>query len=115
MVAMAESVFPTAARTGTEPAEGTGMSYRICTLNLSAGAAPSPLVCSGPTHDRLKKAVAELEEIEAMRAMTNNWLFGKFTEDRLIWRELLELELQDVEEQVERICHGETGAFGPQH
>jgi hypothetical protein len=28
---------------------------------------------------------------------------GKSAEERVIWRELLELELQDVDEQIERI------------
>jgi hypothetical protein len=38
--------------------------------------------------------------------MRRHWrgpLFGKVVEVRVVWRELLELELHDVDEQIERI------------
>jgi hypothetical protein len=50
--------------------------------------------------------MADLEGIEVMRELTNDQFFGKLTENRLIWRELLDLELQDIEEEIERICIG---------
>ena len=79
---------------------------QICTLNLSdwAPTVPvrvAPAVC--PTQKRLADAFACLEKLERQRAHGQGPVFGKFVEERIIWRELLDLELQAVDEQIERI------------
>lgn len=75
----------------------------ICTLNLGDGAAPHPQAPSCATHQRLVRAFSRLEEIQFVRDDRQDPRFGKPAEDRIIWRELLELELQNVDEQVERV------------
>ena len=75
---------------------------QFCTLNLSPRTGPAePAVC--PTRKRLAEAFAYLEKIERQRACGRASLFARFMEQRIIWRELLELELQDADEQIERI------------
>ena len=59
---------------------------------------------SGLTGKRLKEAAACLEKLEAQRARGYDPLLGKWLEQRVIWRELLELELQEIDEQLERIA-----------
>lgn len=49
------------------------------------------------------KAFSLLERIQLDRACRRNPLFGRLVEERIIWRELIELELQEVDEQIERI------------
>ena len=46
---------------------------------------------------------SRLQYIELVRSLQHDSLLGKFAEDRIIWRELVELELQYVDEQIERI------------
>lgn len=79
---------------------------QICTLNLSnwGPTVPvriAPVLCL--TQKRLAEAFTCLEKLERQRAHGHDPVFGKFVEERIIWRELLELELQDVDEQIERI------------
>ena len=76
---------------------------RIYALNLSHEALrpPVPLGPAGSTQHRLAEAFACLEKIE--RKSAYGQVFGKFLEQRIIWRELLELELQEIDEQIERI------------
>ena len=75
----------------------------LCTLNLSAAvsAANAPLLCPPrkdcPTRKRLGKAEARLRNIQLVRNHRNDPEFGKELEERIIWRELLELELQEFE------------------
>lgn len=52
---------------------------------------------------RLAGAVVLLEDIEMLRDYQHDALYGKNLEERLIWSELLELELQEVDEQMERL------------
>jgi hypothetical protein len=59
---------------------------------------------SRTTRQRLTEAVAHLERVEAERERRGNSRFGKTTEDRIVWGELIELELQEIDEQVSRIC-----------
>jgi hypothetical protein len=75
----------------------------ICTPNLRDCDMPRVPVPSCPTHERLARAFSRLED---MRLVRNEWddpSLGKFAEERIIWRELLDLELHDVDEQIERI------------
>jgi len=74
----------------------------ICTLNLAGDHVP-PTVPDCPTRERLTVAFLRLRNIELMRTERGEALFGKCAEDRIVWRELLELELQFVDEQFARI------------
>lgn len=75
---------------------------QLCTLHLSDSAgscAPAPVEC--PTHRRLAKSFARLRNIELVRNHRSDPEFGKTAEDRIIWRELLELELQEISGQLD--------------
>ncbi len=54
---------------------------------------------------RLKEGEALLEWLDAERESRGNSSFGKVIEARVVWGELLELELQDADEQLSRICN----------
>lgn len=78
----------------------------ICTLNLSSQVPTPPqnaaqAVC--PTRKRLAEGFAYLGRLEWERAQGLNPIIGRFVEQRIIWRELLELEIQATDEQIERI------------
>jgi hypothetical protein len=75
---------------------------RICALNLSAGAA-GVRVPDCPTRERLAQAFSRLQNIQLVRNHRQDPWFGKSAEERILWRELLDLELQDVDEQIDRI------------
>jgi hypothetical protein len=64
---------------------------------------PRVPVPSCPTHERLARAFSRLEDMQLVRIEWDDPHLGKSAEERVIWRELLELELQDVDEQIERI------------
>ena len=58
---------------------------------------------------RLAKAAACLERLDAERACCRDPNLGKGMEERIIWRELLDLELQEFDEEIERfsdVTHG---------
>lgn len=55
-------------------------------------------------HERLAEARDRLEHLDRERSWSGNPLLGKAVEQRIVWRELLDLELQDFDEQIERIC-----------
>lgn len=48
-------------------------------------------------------AVSILEEIQRDRVGCRDALLNKLVEERIIWRELIDLELQEVDDQIERI------------
>jgi hypothetical protein len=54
-------------------------------------------------HERLAKAVAYLERLDVERFAHGKPSLGKSIEERIIWRELLDLELQEFDEQTERL------------
>jgi hypothetical protein len=54
---------------------------------------------------RLAEAVARLERLDVERERRSDSRFGKTAENRIIWGELIELELQEIDEQVSRICN----------
>jgi hypothetical protein len=74
---------------------------RFCKVEL-----PRFQVTASPVQQRLARAFARLQTIRLVRTYQRDPLFGKATEERIIWRELLELELQEVDEQIERIWAG---------
>jgi hypothetical protein len=55
------------------------------------------------TRKRLVAAVSILEEIQRDRVDCRDALLNKLVEERIIWRELIDLELQEVDDQIERI------------
>ena len=83
---------------------------QICTRNLPADEAPMNVrAASCPTHQRLVRGFSRLQDIQLVRNHRQDPHFGKTLEERIIWRELLELEVQDVDEQIERVS-GPTGS-----
>jgi len=54
--------------------------------------------------ERLSREFAYLECLDFERSQRGNANFGWATEDRIIWRELFELELQNLDDQIERTC-----------
>jgi hypothetical protein len=82
---------------------------RNSTFNLSKPTAPSrertaPAIC--PRRKRLAEGFAYLERLDSERAQGRNPVSGSFMERLIVWRELVELELQSADEQIERICAG---------
>lgn len=53
---------------------------------------------------RLSAAKESLDYLEAERARREDSGFGILIEQQIIWRELLELELQDAEERIKKMC-----------
>ncbi|MGE5487334.1 MAG: hypothetical protein ACM3ZB_05895 [bacterium] len=53
---------------------------------------------------RLVEGETALERFDAERERRNDPRFGRTTEDRIVWGRLIELELQDIDEQLNRIC-----------
>ena len=50
--------------------------------------------------ERLAKAVAYLERLDVERFSHGDPNLGRSIEERIIWRELLDLELQEFDEQI---------------
>jgi hypothetical protein len=76
----------------------------LCTPDLAAREAPARLQAAGSsTQKRLFKAFFCLERLELDRAYRQDPVFCKFLEERIIWRELLDLELQEIDEKIGRI------------
>jgi hypothetical protein len=65
------------------------------------------------SRQRLAEEKACLEHLEVERRRRREVGFGRITEARIIWGELLELELQDIDEQLNRICEADGRATGP--
>jgi len=54
-------------------------------------------------HDRLVRSFARLQGIQLVRNHLQDPNFGKGAEQRIVWRELIDLELQEIDEQMDRI------------
>jgi len=65
--------------------------------------------CDDAVRERLAAEVAALEQLDSERARYHDFRLGKLAEDRIVWGELIDLELQDIDEQVSRIIRA-TGA-----
>jgi hypothetical protein len=57
---------------------------------------------------RLAAEKADLDRLDDERQHLGNPAFGGTEEQRIIWSELLDLELQDIDEQINRIRHEES-------
>lgn len=78
---------------------------RFWTLNLLDANDARPAAPASPTRRRLEQAFTRLQAIAAVRRDYPDPLFGKVVEERIVWRELLELELQSIDEQIERTSY----------
>lgn len=76
---------------------------QICTLNLWVGEVPRVRARNCAANERLERGFSRLQDIQVVRNHRQDPLFGKSIEERIVWRELLDLELQEVDEQIERI------------
>ena len=71
---------------------------RACTLNVGAIDMAAAPAC--PSRERLAKSFARLQNIQRLRDLLGDPLFEKVSEGQLVWRELLELELQAVDDKI---------------
>lgn len=62
---------------------------------------------------RLGDAVEKLERFRSERKRRHDPGYEKRTEDRIIWNELLDLELQDIDQQINRITGSNPSKGGP--
>ena len=53
---------------------------------------------------RLFEAKESLDYLEVERSRRMDPEFGRLIEQQIVWRELLELELQDAEERITSMC-----------
>ncbi len=98
MALIADSLFPRPA-VSADPASPASDGPRGGAPNTKAEPCPAK-----PVRKRLAKGKAALEHIEEERERRGDPRFGQTTEDRIVWNELIELELQEIDEQVSRIC-----------
>lgn len=56
------------------------------------------------TTDRLSEAKESLDYLDVERERRGDPNFGKLIEHQIVWRELLELELQEAEERIAFMC-----------
>lgn len=70
------------------------------------------LIAASPVRDRLAEAADRLERLENERIRRRDFRYDKRVEERIIWNELLDLELQDVDEQIKRICDSHPSKGG---
>lgn len=55
-------------------------------------------------HERLVGGAACLERLDVQRSFRGDLAYGKAIEEQIVRDELLDLELQDIDEQIRRIC-----------
>jgi hypothetical protein len=53
---------------------------------------------------RLAQAKSSLDYLDLERSRRADPAFGRLLEDQIIWRELLELELQEAEDRIAQMC-----------
>ncbi|MBZ5604530.1 MAG: hypothetical protein LAO79_19685 [Acidobacteriia bacterium] len=66
-------------------------------------ALPEVRIRKSAIHERLVRGFSQLQGFRLVRNHLQEPHFGQAVEDRIIWRELLELELQEIDEQIERL------------
>jgi len=62
---------------------------------------------------RLAEEVSYLETLDSLRSNRGDPTFCRALEERIVDGELLELEMQDVDEQIRRICETATARANP--
>jgi len=63
-----------------------------------------PKSATSTIRERLAEGNNLLVRLDGERERRHDSRFGTMTEQRIVWGELLELELQDIDEQISRIC-----------
>ena len=76
---------------------------KLLSLNLSFWRRPVPAPMR-PIHKRLTVACDLLEKLDLQRAHRGDSKYGKSTEERIVWRELLDLELQEADQRMLEIA-----------
>ena len=77
---------------------------RIFTLDPAARETPlSVQRADRSTHGRLVEGASCLERLDLERTLWRDPSLGRLIEERIICRELLELQLQEIDEQIGRI------------
>jgi hypothetical protein len=99
----ADNLFPRTVASTDRQSPTLGMSS--ASAGAQAGIYPAKTL-----RERLAEGKVSLERLDADRERRGDSEFGKTTEDRIVWGELIELELQDIDEQLHRIC----GSRSPQ-
>jgi len=94
------------------PRTQTSRDQRSPAQLVGSGEARSEKCSAVKIWQRLDEAKARLEHLDAERALRGDSGFGKTTEDRIVWGELLDLELQDIDERVSSICQAAGDASG---
>jgi hypothetical protein len=78
---------------------------------VAGSGSPELEKCGASTiRHRLEEGKTCLEYLDAERECRSDPSFGRVIEEQVVWGELLELELQDVDEQLSRICDAAGGA-----
>jgi hypothetical protein len=88
-----------AARTHTDCCDSSNQKPESCGTNA--------------TRQRLEEEKASLDKLDRERERRGDPGFDRTTEERVVWGELLELELQDLDEQLSRICNSAGNEPGP--
>jgi hypothetical protein len=83
------------------PASGSGEQRAGGTVLAEVAVKNVP---TSKVHDRITAARVSLEHIDRERTLRCDPLFGKALEERIVRRELFDLELQELDEQTARIC-----------
>jgi len=91
------------------PRISTDRRSSVSQRSIGVGGASSGQCAVSPLRARLADEQRRLARLDAERERRGDSGFGKAAEDRIVWGELLELELQDLDEQLSRI----RGAGGP--
>lgn len=82
--------------------KSTRQSSEVLLPSSQPGSPPAPECKMDAIRQRLAAEKACLEDLDTERKRRHDSGFGMTTEDRVIWRELLDLELQEIDEQVSR-------------
>lgn len=72
---------------------------KLLSLNLSPWRRPAPAQLN-PIHKRLGVAHDLMEKLDLQRAYRGDPKYGKAMEERIVWRELLDLELQEADQRI---------------
>jgi hypothetical protein len=101
---LADAIFPREAESlnRREPEPSNRRSPEPVRLP-GGGGAPVEERCLA-AQNRLAEEKASLDRLDREREHRGDPSFGRPTEDRIVWGELLDLELQDIDEQLNRIC-----------